>query len=588
MKLYYRTILNLIKNRRWQSEFFRYCKFFLALFLVLAAVINLGIYVYLKDKNRNAADRLLIDSVTTAGNTINNIFDTIYKNYTIYSSDTSFDRFFSMPPDRLFSMKSTSVIQNVIDIMNYTTRSYNYIDSVYVYSFASDYVLSTKNSNYLDNFQDKTWYNAYMESKKSQLIIPSTISNKNMPEYSVLAYCIENISGNTKSLIVTNINVSALDNMLKSITDGKYTISLLDADNRCIYSTKNEYFGNLFDMKNTEAQKTITTLDSSKKVICVYSLSKFNCKLVFSEYSASAEDRTTYNILIFLLISAFLSIFLTVILSFATSMYSYRSIAEILSQIDDTNCGRDDFNEINYITNNIISITDSNAKIEQELASKITLLNKSRTIALQTQINPHFLFNTLNMVNLIIMRITKSDNDATTIISLLSDLLHYSLDTDRNIISLGEEIEYSKKYLEIERIKYANMLNVSWDIEDGTKDMKTVKFILQPLLENSIEHGFEQFDSGNNIIYIKSYTKNNKLFIELKDNGVGMSQDKLLKLRSQLEQNDLPESKHIGIINVNQRLKLIFGTEYSMKIFSDNHGTEIIIETPILKNSDKD
>lgn len=588
MKLYYRTILNLIKNRRWQSEFFRYCKFFLALFLVLAAVINLGIYVYLKDKNRNAADRLLIDSVTTAGNTINNIFDTIYKNYTIYSSDTSFDRFFNMPPDRLFSMKSTSVIQNVIDIMNYTTRSYNYIDSVYVYSFASDYVLATKNSNYLDNFQDKTWYNAYMESQKSQLIIPSTISNKNMPEYSVLAYCIENISGNTKSLIVTNINVSALDNMLKSITDGKYTISLLDADNHCIYSTKNEYFGNLFDMKNTEAQKTITTLDSSKKVICVYSLSKFNCKLVFSEYSASAEDRTAYNILIFLLISAFLSIFLTVILSFATSMYSYRSIAEILSQIDDTNCGRGDFNEINYITNNIISITDSNAKIEQELASKITLLNKSRTIALQTQINPHFLFNTLNMVNLIIMRITKSDNDATTIISLLSDLLHYSLDTDRNIISLGEEIEYSKKYLEIERIKYANMLNVSWDIEDGTKDMKTVKFILQPLLENSIEHGFEQFDSGNNIIYIKSYTKNNKLFIELKDNGIGMSQDKLLKLRSQLEQNDLPESKHIGIINVNQRLKLIFGTEYSMKIFSDNHGTEIIIETPILKNSDKD
>ena len=285
-----------------------------------------------------------------------------------------------------------------------------------------------------------------------------------MPAYSALSYCIENTGSNTKSLIVTNINVSVLDRMLKSITDEQYTVSLLSSDNRCIYSTKSAYLGKTFDMKNTETQKTITTLDSSKKVICAYSLSAFECKLIFSEYRNS-QTHTTYNILIFLVISAFLSILLTVILAFATSMYSYRSIATILSQIDDTNCSREDFNEINYITNNIISITDSNAKIEQELASKISLLNKSRTIALQTQINPHFLFNTLNMVNLTILRITKSDNDATIIISLLSDLLHYSLDTDRNIISLGEEIEYSKKYLEIERIKYSNMLQVSWDIE---------------------------------------------------------------------------------------------------------------------------
>ena len=115
--------------------------------------------------------------------------------------------------------------------------------------------------------------------------------------------------------------------------------------------------------------------------------------------------------------------------------------------------------------------------------------------------------------------------------------------------------------------------------------MQTVKFILQPLLENSIEYGFERLDSGNNTINIKAYTKKNKLYIELKDNGVGMSQDKLMKLRGRLEQNYIPESKHVGILNVNQRLKLIFGTEYNMKIFSDKNGTEIIIETPILKKA---
>lgn len=116
-------------------------------------------------------------------------------------------------------------------------------------------------------------------------------------------------------------------------------------------------------------------------------------------------------------------------------------------------------------------------------------LKKYQIAALQAQINPHFLFNTLQLINLSIMKEVKKDIAATRLISLLSNLLHYSYDTEHYTVTVQQEIDNALKYLEIQQVRYKDHLRIISDISDECTSFETVKLILQPFIENSIITG---------------------------------------------------------------------------------------------------
>ena len=223
---------------------------------------------------------------------------------------------------------------------------------------------------------------------------------------------------------------------------------------------------------------------------------------------------------------------------------------------------------------------DKYQKVENELTTKLSSLKKAQTLALQTQINPHFLFNTLNLINILALRLTKSDNEVTRVVSLLSGILRTSLDTNHYIVTVKDELEHLKNYLDIVLIEYENELTVDFDISDEALKYKTVKLILQPIVENCIEHAFPDSTVQNKKITVKSYVKDSNLIFEISDNGVGIGLDKLNIIRSNLASSAMPETKHIGLCNVNQRIKLIFGKDYGLAVHSDPHGTGISINLP--------
>ena len=217
-----------------------------------------------------------------------------------------------------------------------------------------------------------------------------------------------------------------------------------------------------------------------------------------------------------------------------------------------------------------------NSQVENELAQKLELLKNAQSIALYTQINPHFLFNTLQLINTIHMSTYKQETEITRIITLLSDILSITLDTKTYLVPLRTEIEYLEKYAEILSIRYDNMFTITFDIDEDTLDLSVVKFSLQPILENSVQHGILPLRK-NGKIKISAFTQKQDLVIKIYDNGSEIPKDKLDSLHKLLSNQNIPEKNSIGLLNVHHRIRLLFGEEYGCFIDSDKEGTVVTL-----------
>lgn len=214
--------------------------------------------------------------------------------------------------------------------------------------------------------------------------------------------------------------------------------------------------------------------------------------------------------------------------------------------------------------------------------SSLEKLRRAQLGELQAQINPHFIFNTLQLINLSILKRTHEDTVETRLISLLSELLHTSYDTKNFIIPVSEEIHNLEMFTEIQEIRYNGRLKANYHIDEECLDFYTLKLMLQPLAENCIVHGFSQASDRKDewIIDISCRLDDNFVTFVVKDNGNGMNREQLDEIRNKLSSPNLT-NRNIGLPNVNYRLQLLFGSRYTISIDSaPETGTTITIRHP--------
>jgi two-component system LytT family sensor kinase len=211
-----------------------------------------------------------------------------------------------------------------------------------------------------------------------------------------------------------------------------------------------------------------------------------------------------------------------------------------------------------------------NTRNERKLEEQGRLLVEARLAALTSQINPHFLFNTLNSVSSLI----RSDpNQARVMILKLSKVLRRLLRKNENFSTLRDELSFIADYLSIEVVRFGEKLRIEEDVAAETLDLLVPSMLLQPLVENSIKHGLSSKVEGGTI-RIRTRRADRKLQISVEDDGVGIPEAKLTTLLDH----------GIGVSNVNERLKVLFGNEYRMWIDSPpGEGTRIQIEMPELQ-----
>jgi two-component system LytT family sensor kinase len=213
----------------------------------------------------------------------------------------------------------------------------------------------------------------------------------------------------------------------------------------------------------------------------------------------------------------------------------------------------------------------NNTRNEKKLEEQSRLLAEARLAALTSQINPHFLFNTLNSVSSLIRT---NPNQARVMVVKLSKVLRRLLRKHENFSPLRDELNFIEDYLSIEVIRFGDKLRFETDVAADTLDMLVPSMVLQPLVENSIKHGLSSKVEGGTI-RIRTHRTETRLHLLVEDDGVGIPEEKL---------GTLLEHGGIGVSNVNERLKVLFGTEYRMWIESQpGNGTRVQMELPELQ-----
>lgn len=207
-----------------------------------------------------------------------------------------------------------------------------------------------------------------------------------------------------------------------------------------------------------------------------------------------------------------------------------------------------------------------------------TNLTDAQMTALQAQINPHFLYNTLETIRFMI---ALRDERAVTMVQLLADLFRVSIGKGERYVTLQKELQHVRLYVSIQELRYPERFKVSYEIDDNVLRLFTVKFLLQPIIENSIHHGFESMESGG-LIRIRGGIEGNVLQLSVEDNGHGIDAEKLAHLRAQLRGNERGGS--IGLLNVHERLRLHFGDSFGISIESvEGQGTRTRVTLPLLR-----
>lgn len=202
--------------------------------------------------------------------------------------------------------------------------------------------------------------------------------------------------------------------------------------------------------------------------------------------------------------------------------------------------------------------------------------------ALQAQINPHFMHNTLNTIRF--LAILDGADHIKSVAESLSNLMHGQMD-GRTFVTITEEMEYLKSYLNIQSYRYTDKFDYHIELEEGTHDLMIPKMLLQPIVENALLHGISPL-KGKGIVQIKVYTddEEQQLYIRIQDNGAGMGKEQINQLLDSSAKNN---SEHIGISNSQARIQSLFGQNYGLSIWSEPHRfTAVEMRLPQLRGKD--
>lgn len=273
----------------------------------------------------------------------------------------------------------------------------------------------------------------------------------------------------------------------------------------------------------------------------------------------------------FLISSVTVGFLTSLIVAYIITALTYRPIRKIINVIQNPQLhwsekeATKESNELLYIASNILATRDDNEDISQEVGDRIRSLRQAQFRALQFQIDPHFLYNTLETIKWTAVEDMGLGNKTSKMLTKVARLYRLGLENDDVIVPLKEELDFLKLYIEIVRIRFGDSIQFHWDIDESLYECSVIKMCLQPIVENAIQHGLRPKNYHGNIT-VSAYYKEECLYICVTNDGQDMSQTEMKKLNEKLKTGAGFEESKVGLRNVNERIKLIYGKKYGVSI----------------------
>ena len=583
--------MNKIKNIWFNIRHFKFNSIFLRTFLFITALtvipfIVLSIMFY-SNTLKNIREEITLENSYIFDNSVNIIDRTLMEDDTLTSSLASNEstQLYTINNVSTDSFKTISRLAKTLPII------YRYIDSIYIYSEQTDTVIMDNNSIPLSDLSDTDWINAYRAVTSPKGTIIPRSKNNVYPQLITIIKPIY-VADEKKGAIIMNINAQSIYNSMlyQQYKDGRLFF-LVNADNKIIISSELSYFNTYPDdiglnTLTTESNPKNSVYEINDKNYVVLSgdstisdykyISAYPLELY--EHKLSTMKLQIIGILLLLMIIIF-------ILAYVASVRSYSPLNEIISFLDNSQPPADsieeeDKNELMYIINSIQTHINDKTKMAEILEERMKLLRKSQYDMLQTQINPHFLYNTLETINWMAYNMSNSENPVSKSLINLASFFRNTL-TSGYFVSIENEIKYTKEYVNILALRYGDLFDIEWDIDESILSYTIIKICLQPIIENAVYHGIKQ-KNDKGLIKIKGLCDDNNIILIVSDDGVGIEKDDLDELNKTLSETSFTNEKsHIGLSNVNQRIKIIFGDSYGIHVESTvGVGTDVYVTIP--------
>lgn len=534
---------------------------------------------------------------------VSSVYTDNYVKHNVYVQQSNFDQSINtLLINTNFNLIKLFSNENISEIDKSNENSKNEVlIAQYTELSLSDELYDGVSLYYNDSLIAETEKMTYIEKKQRDLVINSTenLVYIDTVEHNGTNNLIFGKKINDNYLGFIHVKEQVVLDFLSNILSSGYSL-LIANDNHIVSDQKNELSGSYLYESNTfktsnGRKYSVKKINDVKSLIIVEDMNNINSSFALSWKVASIipYSELFYLLDVFryiLIATAIVMLSISIVISIKASSSVAKPIKNLVDKVDNFNPEKPEEyvlkNEVKKAStkDEIYMLEESyDAMIERiyELMEKnIKDMDEKRRLeldSLQQQINPHFLYNTLDAIAW--MAKIKKEPEIEKLVMSLAKFFRISLHRGDTIITVGEEIELTQHYLEIQEIRFPNRFDITYDIDPNVKNYKTLKLLLQPVVENAIKYGMQE-QSGTIVISVKKIDEN--IVYSVKDNGEGFDvpKDMLFRPYGTMQEN----RSGYGLFNINERIRLEYGAGYGLKIYSEKgKGTTVYITISIKK-----
>ena len=421
------------------------------------------------------------------------------------------------------------------------------------------------------------WYQAAMESPTGIAVSSSHVQNAIKSSYkwviTLSRVLVNNRTGAKEGLFFIDLNYSAISDLCNNNTIGnKGYIFVLDDKGNVIYHPKQQLmYGGLHTEHIEEImaceKDSLTVRDGTERKLYTLSRSqKTGWTVVGAAYTSELLKNNKQARMLYILAAAILILAVFAISSILSREITkpLRRLSESMSRVEKGEFDRANVdvtmeNEIGSLGKSYNLMTERIHTLMEENVYEQKQKRKSELKALQAQINPHFLYNTLDSI--IWMSEAGQSDEVVEMTSALAKLLRQSISNDHEQVELGQEMEYVKNYLTIQKMRYQDKLEYTVEVDPKVRHVMIVKLVLQPIVENAIYHGIK-YKGSKGTLRIRAFAESEDVCIVIEDNGIGMDETALNIIFDETQK--IHKQNGVGVPNVQKRLKLYYGDKYGI------------------------